>query len=425
MFLSKLFKTYRGLPRGVYILFIARMVDCIGNFVLPFMTLMLTTRIGIGADEVGFFLFLGSFLRVPGALIGGKLTDHLGRKKILITFMALGSSCFIPCAFFIDSPSAMHLVPWFLIMSSFFGSISGPAGSAMMNDLTIPANRKSSFSLIYLGINIGTGIGSLMAGFLFNNYIKFLFIGDTATTFIAIILMIIYVKETKPANIDIVNDLKDRPDEKAETGGIISAFLKRPVLVIFAFLNMLFTLLYTQPNFSLPLQVNSTFGELAGPQYYGIFIVINCVEILILTAFITTVTKKVRAIFNISLAGIFYGVGFGMLFFAKSFWLFALSTAIWTVGEILNATNVGAYIADHTPVTHRGRINSVMGIFSSTGNAISPYIIGVYITAFGIVNVWPAVFMLGICNSALIFFILGIPERRAALKPKAQEAQCG
>jgi MFS family permease len=142
---------------------------------------------------------------------------------------------------------------------------------------------------------------------------------------------------------------------------------------------------------------------------------INCLEVIFLTTIITILTRKVRAIYNVSIAGIFFAIGFGMLYFVKSFWLFVLSTIIWTIGEIINATNIGVYIANHTPITHRGRFNSIINIISGAGGTMSPYIMGGYIASNGVTNVWPVIFFLAL-TAAFSMFILGSIEKNRIRK---------
>ena len=68
----------------------------------------------------------------------------------------------------------------------------------MMADLTNTKNRKAAYSLLYLGINIGFSLGPLIAGFLYNHYLKILFLGDAATTILSLILVAVFVEETLP-----------------------------------------------------------------------------------------------------------------------------------------------------------------------------------------------------------------------------------
>lgn len=419
MDIRNVFRTYSGLPRSIYIIFFSRIANCIGNFVFPLMTLLLTIKMGMSEKEVGFFLLVCSLVQVPGSLIGGKFADNFGRKKIIITFMLLSALTFITCAFLGNST----LVPILLIFASLFNSVSGPASGAMVNDLTVPENRQASFSLLYLGINVGSAIGSIVAGFLFTNYMVILYIGDAVTTFIAVFLLIKYVKESKPSKEQIKDSFNIKTTEKAEEGGMIGALLRRPALLIFAVISTVYSFVYAQTHFSIPLQATQVFGAIHGPQYFGTFNTVNCIVVIVMTTLITSLTKRVRAIYNVALAGVFYAVGFGMLFFARSYWLFLISTIIWTLGEILSATNSSVYIANHTPISHRGRFNSIIHLITGTGFAVSPLIIGGYITQFGVVNVWPIIFALS-ASSAFCMFLLGLSEKRKArIKEEAEYIQ--
>ena len=402
--------TYRGFQRSIYILLIARMVNSMGNFVFPFMTLLLTAKGGMSTKEAGFFLLLAYCVQAPGSLLGGKLADIVGRKLIQVIFMGLAACCYIPCAFLVDSKELFWLLPWLLILSCFFNSFAWPANGAMVNDLTLPDNRQAAMSLLYMGMNIGMAIGSVVAGFLFHKYMQLLFLGDALTTFIAVILLMIFVKETKPSSDELESITEGREDEMAQSGGLIRILLRRPGLMIFAALDTIYSFVYAQTNFSIPLQVKEIFGDNLGSKFYGTFGMINCLEVILLTTLITLITRKIKAIYNISIAGIFFGVGFGMLFFAKSFWLITLSTIIWTIGEIIHATNTGVYLANHTPASHRGRFHSVLNIVMQSGGAVSPYLMGGLIDSHGVTNVWPILFLLSM-GTAAAFFILGKAEK--------------
>nr|MQY76557.1 MFS transporter [Spirochaeta sp.] len=79
-----LFKTYTGLDRGVYVLFIARIVSSLGNFVFPFLTMFLTNKLHFTPARAGTYIVLTGLAFIPGSLVGGKLADHLGRKRIML-----------------------------------------------------------------------------------------------------------------------------------------------------------------------------------------------------------------------------------------------------------------------------------------------------------------------------------------------------
>jgi MFS family permease len=79
--LTKSFSLYRGLPRAVYALFFAQVVNSIGHLVFPFLTFFLTQRLGYDSGAAGVFIFVASTAFVPGSLVGGKFADTLGRKR--------------------------------------------------------------------------------------------------------------------------------------------------------------------------------------------------------------------------------------------------------------------------------------------------------------------------------------------------------
>jgi MFS family permease len=399
MRLPKFLQPYAGLPRGIYILFMVRVINSMGSFVFPLLTLLLTDKIGLSADRAGIYVSLAGLSYLPGGLIGGKLSDHFGRKKIMIIFQGAAAVLLIPCAFLGKS----MVIPWILIMVGVLNGAAQPANSAMIADLTNSENRKAAFSFLYLGINIGYSVGPLIAGFLYRNYLPLTFLGNALASFISLTLLIIFVDESLPGKAK-TEQIINNEDEKAEEGNILSVLKQRPLVLAFALLSSLYSFAYSQGNFSTTLQLTQLFGDNASKVLGSIYFT-NGMIVVTMTTIIVYITKKYRPIFNISLAGFFFAWGFGMLYFISSVPLYLLSTVVWTIGEILNATNSGVYIADHAPMSHRGRFNSILTIITGAGAAIGPLIMGRYIKAYGVRMVWPLVFVLTMCSASLMFML--------------------
>ena len=85
-----IFGLYRDLPGGIYVLFFANIVNSLGNFVWPLLTFLLTDKLGMNMAQAGIFVTVATVAYVPGALIGGKLADHLGRKSIFLVSARIG-----------------------------------------------------------------------------------------------------------------------------------------------------------------------------------------------------------------------------------------------------------------------------------------------------------------------------------------------
>ena len=190
----KYFRPYLELSRTVYILFFARIINSIGSFVYPLLAILLTLKLGFPEDAAGRITTIAIASGGIGLLVGGKLSDRFGRKRILVIGSFLGASSFLVCAFLGTS----QIIPFFLIAGNFFSLMQYPAVNAMLIDVTDKKTRQNAFSLLYLGTNIGIAIGPLMAGFLINNHLSLFFIIDAATTILSLIPILLFIKDTLP-----------------------------------------------------------------------------------------------------------------------------------------------------------------------------------------------------------------------------------
>ena len=403
------FDLYRGLPRSIYTIFLATVVNGMGIFVFPFLTLYLTRKLGMGERAAGDFMFFSALIYVPGILIGGKLADRFGRKKVMLISQALTGLFFIPCGFLGES----MLVPFFILASLFFDGITDPARTAMATDVTTPENRQASFSLIYLGHNLGFAFGPLVAGFLFENALSWLFWGNALAVLASLSLVMALVPESNPTKEQIEKSLAGEDStEKAHEGSLISALKSRIFLVFFVCITTWFGFVYAQHRFALPLQLESLF-QADGAKFYGMIMTFNAVLVIIFNAPVVSFFGRFRPVINVAIAGFLFAIGFGMIAFIRIPALFFLSTAVWTFGEILHATNEHVYIANHTPMSHRGRFQAIMPLIGGTGFALSSPVAGRIIEAGGLGTVW---IVLGCIAAAAALGILILSKRERIVR---------
>jgi MFS family permease len=390
-------KTYSGLSPAIYVLFIARIINRMGDFVHLFMTLYLTRIMGFEVRTVGFFIMITAASGILGSIFGGKLSDHVGRKTVMVGSQFTSAAIVGVCGFL---PSTMA-IPVLLIVSNFFKGAVRPASRSMLTDLSKAEERQKAFSLLYLGTNFGVAIGPMIAGFLFRNHLPWIFWGDALTTILAFALVLKYVPESQPSEKEILetnnNDL-----EKADNTTAVKAFLKRPVLVFFSIFTVMANFIYAQMTFSLPLHLNDLFNE-QGAEVFGYLMSFNAVIVLIFTALVLNITKRLKAVYNMAFAALLFAVGFGALSVISSFQGFIITTFIWTIGEILMVTNGSVYIANHTPINLRGRFNAITGLVFGLGYIAGPYISGIILASGTISDLW--IFILFFSLLTGLFFI--------------------
>jgi MFS family permease len=413
MKLKPFFSNYYGLPKSVYALFIVRIINCFGSFVYPFLTMFLTVKLGYNEEKAGFFVTAVVIAGSLGLLSGGKLADRFGRKKVFIILSTISAIFFIICSFLGKSTA----IPWLIIASNLFLGGVLPCINAMLTDMADPEKRKAAFSLIYLGTNIGIAIGPIVAGFLFNNYIRLIFLIDAATTLISLIPIIIFIKETIPSKEKVLEiNVSKENNEKPEKGHILSILKRRPLLMVFAFISLIYTFVYSQNYFSLPLYLNLHFGD-KGPKVYGTLMSTNAIVVILLTVFLINMMKNTKPVINIAFAGILYGIGFGAIYIVTNEIFLIISTIIWTMGEIIQTINTSVYVANNSPITHRGRFSGIITFITEIGFIISPLIMGYFIRHNGVSKVWPLVFILSIA-AAIFMYILYVVESNK--KPQQQ-----
>ncbi len=366
---KKLLKPYIGLPKEIYIIFLSRIVNAVGVFVFPLMTLILTRKIGLSTGEAGLWISINGLIFGPASLIGGKITDMIGRKKIIVIFDTLGALLFLSIALVEPTMTMVYLI----MLTSFLMGVAQPAHDALMADLTTPDNRDGAYSLSYLGFNMGFALGPVIGTLLFENHLKLIFIGDGITTIIATLLILLFVKETIHLTKEDMSE--ERKLEQRVDGSIFSVIISRPILIYFALISFGYSFVYAQWAFMIPLHTEHNFAN-AGVILYGTIAGFNGLIVMVFTPIITSIFTKTKNIRRIVYGGILYIIGFGMLGFVSTKFAFFLSVFIFTIGEILITISSMPFIANHTPSSHRGRMSSTLPLIIGLGFTLGPIIMG-------------------------------------------------
>lgn len=390
MSFKKSIREYLEVPFTAYIILLSTVLNRIGGFVGPFITLFLARELALSDTGVGLVVSINAIAGMLGIFIGGRVVDSIGSKYTRIIFHGFHGLIYILCVL---APQIL-LIP-LLTLASFSSGIQAPSGSTLLMENTEEKHRKSVFSLNYIAINIGFAIGPLIAAFLFEKYMKLLFIGDGITSFLSIIIIFIFVPNHKPK--------KTTKDEKEKSALSTWSILKEnPQLIKFLTVIVLLFIAFSQSGFAVPLTANFVLGDKA-IKIYGMMMFLNAIMCVLFTPIISILTKDIKPSTALGFNGILYAFGFGLFAFVKTPLLFLVATFIWTIGEILGATNTDVYIASHAPVSHRGRINALPSLMRRTGSIISPILAGIISSLFGILSVWYVVSAFALLGSFLMF----------------------
>jgi len=386
------FSLYRGLDASIYLLFVGRIINRFGDFVQLLLVLILTGNLGMDSHQAGFFISLTIIATMVGQLTAGFVADKLARKHVLVFCQLMVSLCYLACALLIQgrfSPS----VPFVILLGSPFRGATAPITNAMVADFSDEKDRSRSFSLLYLGTNIGVAVGPIAAAFLYGYSIPLLFGGSSLALLLSTLLLW--------AKLPLYRS--DASTSEKIPGGFLLALCKNKVLLLFLLLFALYNLTYQQNTFALPLQFTHLFGDGLGAKRFGLLMTVNALTVLIATPLITTITASWGQLKNMALAMLFYVVGYGAYAFCTRLLFFLVATFIWTLGEILIATNANVFLNAFAPPRYRARFNALVHIAGGAGSALAPTLGGLLLLSSSYSFLW--VLMALTCLSLALLYI--------------------
>lgn len=386
----------QGLPPTYWLLWSGTLINRLGGFVIPFLTLYLTDQRGISVSQAAFMVSLfgaGSFL---SQLIGGELADRLGRRPVMLLSFLVTPIFMLALGLAND----VALIALLTFIVGFFTDLYRPAVGAAIADLVPPESRTRAYGYNYWAINLGAAVAPLLAGLVAGyNYI-ILFAADALTTLAFGLIVLFGIRETRPAEA--------HHTAHASFTERVGQLKREPILLIFSLLALFFGMVYMQSYVALPLDMQSN-G--LGPEAYGATIAVNGFLIILVTIPISNMAVKWHRFRTIALSAVFLGLGFGFTALADNLILFMLSVAIWTVGEIAATSVAPAIIADFSPVELRGVYQGIFGAAWGLSFFLGPLTGGWIYEHFGSDALWLVCLAIGILL-AFCYLALGAPAKR-------------
>ncbi|MER7579931.1 MFS transporter [Kitasatospora sp. NPDC097691] len=394
-------ETVGGLPRQFWWLWVSTLVNKLGAFVVTFLALYLTADRGYSASYAGLVasLFgLGSAIAAVGA---GVLADRIGRRPTLVAAQ-LGTALSTAVLGFVHGQVAIAAVAFLVGLCN---NATRPATSAIIADLVPAEDRVRAYALNYWAINIGFGLSAAVAGLIATQGYLTLFLLDALSTLVCAVVIFIRIPETRPAQ---------SPTAAKEAGGpavgLGTVFRDGPFMTVVG-LNLLLALIFQQSSTTLPVDMGA--AGLTSTEY-GLVIGLNGVLIVVLQIPLTRWMEGRSRTGLLIASCLLAGWGFGLAALAgSSAWLFALSVAVWTVGEVLNAPTMMGLVAELAPTHARGRYQGVYSLSWSLASFLGPGVGGVVLEHAGAGVLWGAC---GVCGTvaALGHVVLGRRNRAAA-----------
>jgi MFS family permease len=407
----------KNLPREVWLLAAATLVNRAGTMVLPFLVLYLTRTLGITPAHAALSLTVYGIAALITMPLAGRLTDIVGPVTVIKASLFL--SGILLFLFPLAHSFAMILAITFLF--AVLNESVRPPSLSMISDLVQPAQRKAAFALSRLAVNLGMSVGPAIGGVLALFSFRWLFFVDGATSILAGI--VIAVARWDRTLLHPAHDPDwGEPSElgrEIEADSVVPLAATHPTADLRAFRNrrMLYFLaamipvqiVFFQLTSSLPLFL---VRNLHLPEsLYGTVFTINTLLIVAFEVPLNTAMANWSHRRALTLGALLYAVGFGSFaLVTRPAQIFA-SVLVWTFGEMILLPGSSAYAAEIAPPGRRGEYMGLYTMSFSVAFSTGPFLGAELLQRWGPHGLWGAAFVSG-CISALMMSRIGTKDTK-------------
>ncbi|MEU7599505.1 MFS transporter [Streptomyces sp. NPDC041003] len=389
-----------GLPRAFWWLFASTLVNRLGAFVSTFLALYLTVERGYSSTYAGALAALYGLGGVIASLGSGVMADRIGRRPTLFLSHLLTAPS-VAALGFVEHPAAIAGATFVVGMTS---NASRPAVQAMLTDIVAPKDRERAFALNYWAFNLGFAVSTTLAGLVAEHGFRTLFLAEAVMMAVCAVLVFLRVAETRPAKRP-----GTVPGEAAEVS--LSSVLRNGRFMTLVLLSFLVTTLLMQGSVALPVTMGRSGLSSAD---FGVAIAANGVLVVLLQIPVTRLIEHRNPAWLLALASLFAGYGCALTALADSVAAYALTVAVWTIGEIINSPIQMGLVARMSPEQGRGRYQGVYVTSVVSASLTAPLVSGYAIDRFGSDALWLSCAVVGtLVAAAYVLCLRQAPERTA------------
>ena len=406
---KKITLTFIEYPKSFQILAGATFIDRVGGTMIqPFYSLYIAQKFGVNMTTIGLLFGIWAISGVIGNMLGGALTDKIGRKTMLVAGLILSATSAILMGV-VNSLWGFALVSTVVGMLS---DIAGPARGAMTTDMLPVEKRAEGFGIIRVVGNLAWIVGPALGGLLASKSYMLVFICDAIASIITALIVIWKIPETKP-----------QASEESEKETLLQTFkgygqvTSDKLFMAYVFISMLLIFVYSQMYSTLSVYLNQQHAIPA--KGYGWLMSMNAILVVLFQFSITRGTRKKSPMHMMALATVLYGIGFSMIGFVDQYWMFMVAMAIITLGEMVHIPTSSGLIANLAPEDKRGRYNAFANLSWGVPNIFSTFFAGLVMDNLNPDLVWTIAG--SICLVTMCGYLIMNTHVQKRLAPVTQE----
>lgn len=359
------------------------------SFIWPVTTIYIHNYLHETLTIAGIVLFINSAFTMFGNAIGGWLFDHWHPYQTILLGVTTATLSTFALVIF-------HGWPAYPILLVTLGIGNGIVVTGLNSTATLMKSRSTSyiFNALYFTQNLGLVFGSLMVGFILPYGITYIFI-------LAFIMFFIFnlVVAIEYRNLNVAHH---SPNQHSTNSSIKATLSHKNTYTITSLLICVFVAWVAYEQWNSNISSYMLFLHMSVKDY-SLLWTLNAVLIVLIQPLLTYFDRWLsdhlhgRLYFGFCL----FGLAFLLLIGARHYFIFALSMALLTIGEIFAFPAVSTFVNNRAPSTAKGKYQGIVQAITSAGRAFGP-LIGAIIIDYSSFQI-----LFGFCTFIIIISVLG------------------
>lgn len=351
-----------------------------------------------------FVFGIGAFLAAISGYVGGHLSDHFGRRRLMLVSEAIMVG-YPVVLLLIGDRHTPGLVA--LALAGAFGALGGSVSQALVADLVPPERHEEAYASVRVAANLGVTMGPPVGALL-------LFVGDWRTLFAGVAVL------SAGAFALAYRYLPRRgsyaPEHPPERGSLAVITRDRSFLLFMGSAAFAW-IVYVAYQELLPISLVDSHGF--EPAAWGLLVAINPLFVTLFQLRLTRAVEGYPVAPRLMLAMLIMGLPFLLLIATATLVVVVLVIVLFVIGEMLWVPTSQSIVAGLAPEDLRGAYMGAFGSTAAAGFALAP-MVGLSVrNAYGDAAMW--VVFAGV---ALLAAVLGGAacegvRRRARAAPSA------
>lgn len=331
----------------------------------PLTTVYMHQYLGESMTVAGIVMFVMSMCMMVGNYTGGLLYDHWKPYAAAVLPVTLATIATILLIFFDHWPL---FAVWLCVISFADGS-----GLTVINSYGTQVQGHSSryvFNMLYMAMNIGVVIGTLLVGILLP--ISPVLVFSVTAIFYGLYLLVTVCFFNVPLQHAMAHHHDTETNHKSQPAH---------VRIVYALCICMMTIYLSYVLWETVMSVRIT--DMHIPFfYYSLLWTINGAIIMVGQPLVNRLANYMKVRTQVILGLSIFASSFILLIWAQSFTMFVIDFLILTVGEMVGFPGVPAYIDQLTDPSETGHYQGLPNVAMSIGRAIGPFYGGLIIDRF-------------------------------------------